>query len=168
MAVIDENTPYATRVSEILGHGRQMQNLIITGILAEVGSADGTITCRELHKWLGDFYAATNEGFEHRVVEGGRIEITHDDQIMVFHRFVFHARFDSIAQQLEFAGAGCFTVAPSGMQGDGQKVEIAGPERAQAWGPPKGLLGDPLFALLDAGCIDFCGQTIMCDGPSIK
>jgi hypothetical protein len=62
MCVVDMEVYSAACISEVFRHGRQMQDLIIASVLAEVGAANHPIANLKLNERFRDFQTAANEG----------------------------------------------------------------------------------------------------------
>ena len=166
--VVDKEIEGAAVVREIFRNCRHVQDLIVAGIKAEIRAFDQPVASLELHERLRDFQPVTNECAEDRIGGLGRVEVAHDEQVVVFDEFLLKAGVDPIGEELQLGGAGFDAVAPAGVCGDGEEVEVAGAKGAHVGCAPEGLAGQIFLGLLGARGVDLGGEAVVDDGAAIE
>jgi hypothetical protein len=125
VSVVDVEIYGAASVGEVFWDAGQMEDLVVAGVLAEIGAAHDAIADFEVDQGLWDFQTAADEGSKDFVGELRCIE-AEDDQVVVLDVFALEAPFHPVAEALEFIGSSrraLLTIASAGVHGYGREVE---------------------------------------------
>src|SRR5439155_14422780 len=87
--------------------------------------------------------------------------------LVVPDKVVLEARVDPIGEHLQLRLAALDAIAPAGMRGDGNEVEVSCAERTHVRRTPERLLRQILRCVLGPRSIDFGCQPIAGDGAAV-
>jgi hypothetical protein len=94
VSVLDVEIYGAASVGEVFWDGGQMEDLVVAGVLAEIGAADDAIADFEVDQGLWDFQTAADEGSKD-FVGGLRCIEAEDDQVVVLDVFASRSAVSS-------------------------------------------------------------------------
>jgi hypothetical protein len=110
-------------ISEIFQHARQMQDLIIASVFAEIANV-------KLNERFRDFQTGANEGGKDFVGQLGCIKVAEHDKVVVLNVFALEAALHPVAEALKLVTTCFLAVTPAGVHSYGKEVEIARTKRA--------------------------------------
>ena len=73
-----------------------MQDLIVPGVLDEIGPANILVPCSEIHERAWHLKTPAGQSLEKLVACLGNVEITHNNQIMILNELVRKSCVDPI------------------------------------------------------------------------
>ena len=135
--VADPEIDRAAVVVEPALHRRQMQDLVVARVRAQVRAANHAVAHFQYPQALGNHQPAARECLEECVVQLGDVEVAHHDEVVVLDEVARKARVDPVRQQLQLRAARLDAVAPARVRRDENEIEVARAERCHVRSAPE-------------------------------